>query len=335
MPYKKFIRLLTPIDIITLGYIILTGIYIILCSYNLDKYFINIEYRILFITIILMLIFVNSISSIRIVRFFRHFYPLALLLYLYPETASINNFLFIDLDSLVAKVETGLFGGYPSVLFSRFLPWKWFSEIMNFGYFSYFPLILIFCFIMFRKSFKNFSFTIFVICMSFYMYYFLFILFPVAGPQYYFVPPYNQIPDGYLFSYILKYIQHVGEGPTGAFPSSHIGIISILIWLIYKFRPTLLKWYIPVSILLCLSTVYIKAHYVVDVIAGFLSAPIMYWISSRTYYIIYFGLKKDFKIRVIFDNLKLFIRTINDPSLLSKYKQHYKIKRGGSDHLIT
>ncbi len=326
MPYRKYLRLLTPIDIITLGYIIVSGIYILLASTSLHKFYGNLTYRVLFITIILMLIYINGVSGTRVVRFFRYFYPLGLLMYFYPETASINNFIFKDLDPFFANIEVGLFGGYPSVWFSQYMPWKWFNELMSFGYFSYFPLIFLFCYIIYRWNYKNFSFSIFVICMSFYMYYILFILFPVAGPQFYLTPPNNQLPDGYLFRNIMKVIEHYGEGPTAAFPSSHVGIISILLYLVYRFRPSLFKWYLPVSILLCLSTVYTKAHYVVDVIGGLLTAPVMYWISSYTYYLIFTNLKQINKIQYIFDNIKLFFRTlIHQPTVLDKHKHHIKL----------
>jgi len=85
----------------------------------------------------------------------------------------------------------------------------------------------------------------------------------------------------------------MGEGPTAAFPSSHVGIVLILLYLANKFTPKLLKWLIPISILLILSTVYIKAHYVVDVIAGILSFPTIYWLSSASYH----------RLKIIFNQL--------------------------------
>jgi membrane-associated phospholipid phosphatase len=123
----------------------------------------------------------------------------------------------------------------------------------------------------------------FIICTSFFIYYVVFILFPVAGPQYYFSPPVNKNPEAYLFSKIMHLINCLGERPTGAFPSSHVGLISIVLFLSFKYIPNLLKWYIPIAIFLFMSTVYIKAHYLVDVFAGFISAPIIYWISSKLY----------------------------------------------------
>jgi hypothetical protein len=98
----------------------------------------------------------------------------------------------------------------------------------------------------------------------------------------------------------------VGERPAAAFPSSHVGMMVILLYLSGKFAPKLLKILIPIGILLIFSTVYIKAHYVIDVIAGFLSVPIIYWISSRTYTAITMGLSEEIKIQAIYEKLKSY-----------------------------
>jgi len=286
MPLKKYLRFLYPIDLITLAYILLTGIFIIFSSGKLQNEFAHLSVRIFFIIIIGLLIYLNHVFPEKLIQFLRHFYPLALLSYFYPETDYLNNIFFPNLDPFLANLEVTIFGGHPSIWFAEYFHWRWFSELMNFGYFSYYFLIFIVCFWLYWKSYENFSYGIFIVCMSFYMYYILFILFPVAGPQYYLTPPDNQVPDGYVFREAVKLVHSMGEGPTAAFPSSHVGILLILIYLAYKFARNLLKWLIPIGILLFLSTVYIKAHYVIDVIAGILSFPTMYWVSSHTYQII-------------------------------------------------
>jgi membrane-associated phospholipid phosphatase len=40
-------------------------------------------------------------------------------------------------------------------------------------------------------------------------------------------------------------------------------------------------WLLPVALLLVASTVYIKAHYLIDVFAGLLVAPLFYVFSVR------------------------------------------------------
>ena len=115
------------------------------------------------------------------------------------------------------------------------------------------------------------------------IYYLIFIFFPVAGPQFYFgYENFAVVSDGF-FSKIVKLIQFYGEKPTGAFPSSHVGIALTILWFCIVNKP---KWsaiiILPVY-LLVLSTVYIAAHYVIDVIAAVIVTPFTYWSSNKLY----------------------------------------------------
>ena len=95
---------------------------------------------------------------------------------------------------------------------------------MYFGYFSYYLLragILLYFY--FKKETKTAEQLVFVLINSFLIYYILFIILPVAGPQFYFTD-WVTIPGGYLFGSIMKTIQANGEAPTAAFPSSPVSI---------------------------------------------------------------------------------------------------------------
>ena len=74
------------------------------------------------------------------------------------------------------------------------------------------------------------------------------------------------------------WLQSAGERPTGAIPSSHIGLMVTYMLLMWQHARKLFYWILPFSILLALSTVYIKAHYVIDVITGAaLAFPFYYY----------------------------------------------------------
>ena len=121
-----------------------------------------------------------------------------------------------------------------------------------------------------------------LIIMSFLYYYLIFIFLPVAGPQYYFA---SAIPHGTpegLFPKLVYVAQEIGETTTGAFPSSHVGISAIVLYLSYRYT----KKIAPIILIFCLllwpATVYVKAHYFVDVIGGFLSAPVIFLAARWT-----------------------------------------------------
>ena len=83
---------------------------------------------------------------------------------------------------------------------------------------------------------------------------------------------------------MVQNTQQVGERPTAAFPSSHVGITTLIMILIIKNRRYLLLTFLfPVYLALVTSTVYIQAHYVIDVIAGFTTAFVFYFLGILVY----------------------------------------------------
>jgi len=88
--------------------------------------------------------------------------------------------------------------------------------------------------------------------------------------------------DGFFFR-LVEAAQASGERPTAAFPSSHVGMSTILMILAGKANRRLMWGMFPFYLLLCGATVYIQAHYLIDSIAGFFSAFLVYWLSSTLY----------------------------------------------------
>jgi len=122
-----------------------------------------------------------------------------------------------------------------------------------------------------------------VVLCAFYLYYIIYIILPVSGPQFYFLGNLNNVPAGHYFSDLIHFIQFCGEKPTGAFPSSHVGISMVVLLLTYKKARRIFWRILPLFVVLVFSTVYIKAHYLVDVIGGLISAVIFYYFSNWLY----------------------------------------------------
>jgi membrane-associated phospholipid phosphatase len=98
------------------------------------------------------------------------------------------------------------------------------------------------------------------------------------------VPPENQIPDGFFIRDITRWIFLKTDLPASAFPSISSLLLCFIGYLTYQNIRPLFKYVLPLAILTLVASVYLKLHYAVDVIAGLLSFPAFYWISSRTYY---------------------------------------------------
>ena len=90
--------------------------------------------------------------------------------------------------------------------------------------------------------------------------------------------------DGFFYQMVTD-AHNAGERPTAAFPSSHVGVSTILLLLLWRVGNTrrLLLWLTPFYVLLCLSTVYIYAHYVIDVFGGWISAVLFFFVFYYLY----------------------------------------------------
>lgn len=227
---------------------------------------------------------------------------MALLSWWYPDTYEFNR-MFPNLDHLFAGYEQQLFNCQPALLFSKNFTNPVLSELMHLGYASYYPLIALVTLFYFFYRYKEFSRTAFIILTAFFVYYVIFIALPVTGPQYYYLAagmdniangvfpnmhdffathseslPIPGYRDGFFYQCVVA-AHDAGERPTAAFPSSHVGICTILLFLAWHAKNKKLFYGIlPFFVLMCFATVYIQAHYAVDVIGGWVSAAIIYMV---------------------------------------------------------
>ncbi len=213
--------------------------------------------------------FINAILGVGFLGFF------------YNETGMLNHLLFQPIDPYLVIIEEWIFGMQPSVLFSAKFPGVWITELMNLGYLSYYLIIVGFVLMALYQKPQQFHRLLFLISQSFIIYYLIFILIPSWGPQFYFSAPSNQASQGVFFQKIVAFIQQQGETATGAIPSSHVGITFMIVMLSYRHFRRYFWCILPFALLLFCSTVYIKAHYLIDVIAGFISAPLILLFSQK------------------------------------------------------
>ncbi|MGE9616633.1 MAG: phosphatase PAP2 family protein [Solitalea-like symbiont of Acarus siro] len=169
--------------------------------------------------------------------------------------------------------------------FSTYFQLVWTNVFLYFGYSCYFIIIILVHVIFYYKRPQSVSRVLFIIITSFYTYYLIYCLVPIIGPKFFFSSPYNYVSKNGFFPYIVGILQNT-EMPTGAFPSSHVGVTLILLIICHKYKIKLFYCLIPIFTIIIFATVYIKAHYAIDVIAGIISAFFVYKISASLYNIL-------------------------------------------------
>ena len=255
--------------------------------------------RVLVITFALWAVY--RMIPCRITKMVRIIAQMALLAWWYPDTYEINR-MFPNLDHIFAGWEQDLFGCQPALLFAKAMPWAVVSELMSMGYFMYYPMIALVSFYYFFCRYYEAERAAFVMLASFFIYYLFYIYVPVVGPTFYFdavgvseitkgifpaLGDYfnthtNCLPTpGYtdgIFYQLVEDAKNAGERPTAAFPSSHVGVSTICMLLVWHAgNRKMLYVMLPFYIFLCLATVYIQAHYLIDAIAGLISAVVIYF----------------------------------------------------------
>ena len=242
---------------VVLAYTLFTLAFILFAYTNLPNARAMIVGRLHIVAIMLALWVAYRLMPCRLTRLARVAAQMALLAWWYPDTYELNRIL-PNQDHLFATWEQQLFGCQPALLFSQLMPQAWFSELMALGYASYYPLIAVCLLWYFFFRNKEFEHASFVLLASFFAYYVIFDLVPVAGPQFYYAAIgldqaiggifpsvgdyFNQqisvleVPgwkDG-LFYQLVACAHDAGERPTAAFPSSQVGITVVLLLLAWR-----------------------------------------------------------------------------------------------------
>lgn len=296
---KKPKRGLMALELLVLGYMTLTLLIVLFLYTKLESPEPLIWGRLRIGVMTLALWLVYRLVPCRLTRFARVLAQISLLAWWYPDTYELNR-IFPNLDHVFISAEQSIFGFQPSIAFAHTFSWPVFSELMSLGYVSYYPMITLVCLFYFLWRYNEFERCAFIVLASFFIYYVVFIFVPVAGPTFYIKAvgmesvlhgvfpslgdyfnthqsclPTPGYTDGFFYD-MVEVAKEAGERPTAAFPSSHVGVATVCMWLAWHTgNRRLLCFIAPFYVLLCFSTVYIQAHYAIDAIAGLVTGCVI------------------------------------------------------------
>lgn len=307
MCFEKSIKLY-PFEKLTVYYTIFTSILILILWDKLEQPITQILGRAL---ILVGLVGVSLLSdkylkNDRPSTLIRILLQIGLLPFWYPDIYEFNK-VFPNLDHFFVALEQNIFGFQPAIEFSKKLPFIWFSEAVYFGYFAYYPMIVGSVLYSFFVKQEELQRLMYIIMGAFFSFYLVFIFLPVAGPQFYYLAigmenvfdsNFYEIGDYFkdqfeimkgpgffdgLFYQGVEMVQSGGERPIAAFPSSHVGISTVIMLWAKSVNNKLTIILFPVYILLCCATVYIQAHYLIDVFAGWIVGVLFFYLFNKLY----------------------------------------------------
>lgn len=238
----------------------------------------------------------------RPIDFLRHFYPVLLYTGFFCETGYLNRMFFHEyMDPLAIRWDQAIFGFQPSVVFMQKVPYLIVSELFYASYFSYYIMIAGIGLALFLRNRDQFYHYVSVVSFVFYICYTIYIFLPIIGPRVFFreiagyeLPPEIQqlaVTDTYpsaikagVFYKIMGFIYRVFESPGAALPSSHVAVAWCTVFFSFRYLRPIRFLHMVVAILLCLSTIYCRYHYAIDVVAGLLTAATLIPLGNWLYF---------------------------------------------------
>lgn len=237
----------------------------------------------------------------RVLDFLRHFYPVLLYAVFYRETGELHPMFTSDyLDPTFLRLDEKIFGTQPSLTFMQSLPYWPVSEIFYASYFSYYVMIVGVGLALFVRNRQQFFHYVSVVSFVFYVCYLIYIFTPVMGPRIFHraingytlpaevqpeaIPEFPATIQAGLFFRIMAWIYDNFEAPGAAFPSSHVAVAITTLYFSFRYLPRIRFAHVVMVALLCLSTVYCRYHYVVDVAAGIVTAAVLVPLGNWLYF---------------------------------------------------
>jgi membrane-associated phospholipid phosphatase len=206
----------------------------------------------------------------RIAYLVRCWYPALLIPFAYKElTYLIPRIGPGDMDVQLAALDRTLFGVDPTIWLER-ITFPALTELLQIVYVCYyfFPLFLALV-LWWTRKYDQFHFSMYVITIGFFISYIGYITVPAIGPRFILADQQNYPLSGILMFEQLRHTLDYLEGITrDCFPSGHTELTLLVLYCAWRMNKKLFRLYLIPATALIFSTVYLRYHYVVDVIAG-------------------------------------------------------------------
>lgn len=294
---KSYFLNLYATDLVVVGfYIILTLINFIFYARVPEWYILN-AINIFIIVFVFYLAKKDSESSSKIIHSAHNWYLLVLIFITFKELyLMISPIHGRDYDNILIQIDRFIFGTDPTHFLYQFAH-PVLTELLQWTYFSfYFLPIILGVKLILDKKLPAFYFVAFSIVYGFFLSYLGYLTLPAIGPRFTLHDFYAmniELPGLFATNWMRELINN-GESVTSVmpeaakhvqrdvFPSGHTQMTLITMFLSIKFR-SVRFFILPVGALLVFSTVYLRYHYVVDIVAGTIFFIFTMWSGYKLY----------------------------------------------------
>jgi membrane-associated phospholipid phosphatase len=219
--------------------------------------------------------------SSRFWHFWRHWYPHLFFLFCFEELARLVHLVTPGWqDAKLIAFDYWLTGVNPCLWLERFAH-PALNEFMQFAYFTYFVYLLVLGGVLYyREDWESYWAVMVYSAVGYALGYVISMLFPVQSPWFSMAGMWHGELAGGPFTALINLIEKFGRVHGAAFPSQHVAGAVAAVWGAWRRRRWLFWIFLPLVACMCVSTVYVRNHYVADVLGGMVTGTLGYVIGS-------------------------------------------------------
>jgi membrane-associated phospholipid phosphatase len=224
----------------------------------------------------------NGSSAIaqKLWHFWRHWYPHLFFLFCFEELAHLVHLISPGWqDAKLMALDYWLTGVHPAIWLEQFsTPAR--NDFMQFAYVTYFTYLLVLGGILYyRKDWRAYWSAMTYSAVAYAIGYVIAISFPIESPWFSMAGSWHGELRGGPFTALIGFIERYGRVRGAAFPSEHVAGSFAALWGAWRHRRWLFWVMLPLVLCMCVSTVYGRYHYVVDVFGGVITGTLGYLIG--------------------------------------------------------
>src|SRR6266849_679233 len=214
-------------------------------------------------------------------HFWRHWYPHLFFLFCFEELGKLVHLMTPGWqDAKLIAADHWLTGVHPAVWMEQFAtPAR--NDFMQFAYLTYFTYLLVLGgTLYYRRDWRAYWSVMTYSAAGYVIGYFIAIVFPIESPWFSMAGAWHAPLQGGPFTAAINFIEHLGRVRGAAFPSEHVAGSVAALWGAWRHRRWLFWAMAPLVMCMCVSTVWGRYHYVVDVFAGMVTGTLGYLIGN-------------------------------------------------------
>jgi len=228
----------------------------------------------------------GSPRALATAQFFRTMLPFVMCIAVYTNLHDTVRYVNShDVHQYIAATEEWLFGGQPVLWAERYVT-RARTEFFNLFYANFYvvaPSVVLVLWFSGKRDEARMALLGTILC--FYTGYVLYVVFPAAPPRLYFESLglfTVTLRGGPITNFQQALIDMMpNHAARAAFPSLHSAVSVLSLYYAWKYC----RWFFPILlvfvVVLLVSTVYLRHHWVVDLIAGVMLVPWVLWLTPR------------------------------------------------------